>query len=135
MILAHGILGIPFVVIPVSTSLANFSLQFEQAARSLGANAWQTIAYVVLPNIKSGVTAGAIFAFVLSWDEIVVTLFISGREMVTVPRRMWSGVREQLDPAVAAVATMFIVATAIAILVAIFAVGRRRQALRAATDV
>ena len=77
IILAHAILAVPLVLITVSASLANFDLRLEQASRSLGASLSTTLRRVILPSIRPGILAGAVFAFILSWDEIVVTLFIS----------------------------------------------------------
>ncbi len=115
MILAHTILAVPYVVITVSTSLANFDLKLEQASRSLGASMGQTLRYVILPAIAPGVLAGAVFAFIISWDEIVVTLFITSRHIFTLPRRIWDGIREHVDPTVAAVASVLIMLTLAAI--------------------
>jgi putative spermidine/putrescine transport system permease protein len=116
VILAHSVLAVPYVVITVSTSLAGFDLKLEQAARNLGASMRQTIRYVILPNIMPGVLSGAIFAFILSWDEIVVTLFVSRLSVFTLPRRMWDGIRDQADPTIAACATTLILLTFAAIL-------------------
>ena len=125
LIVAHGILAIPFVVITVSAALANMDLRQEQAARSLGANMRQTLWHVILPNLKPGILAGAVFAFILSWDEIVITLFVTSRRIFTLPRRIWSGIREHLDPAIAAVASLLIAVTIIAVVVAVLM--RRRK--------
>ena len=119
VITAHAILAIPFVVITVSTALSNLDGRLEQASRSLGAGMFQTLWHVILPNVKPGILAGAVFAFILSWDEIVVTLFITSRTIFTLPRRIWSGIRENLDPAIAAVATLLIVATVLAVVIAV----------------
>jgi putative spermidine/putrescine transport system permease protein len=81
---------------------------------------------VILPSIKPGVFAGALFAFILSWDEIVVTLFISKFSVYTLPRRMWNGIRENTDPTVAAAAVVLIAITLIAFVV--FAIMSRRTA-------
>jgi putative spermidine/putrescine transport system permease protein len=120
IILAHTILGVPFVVITVSTSLANFDLKLELAARNLGASMSKTLYHIILPNIMPGVLAGAIFAFILSWDEVVVTLFITSLNIFTLPRRMWDGIREHADPSIAACATVLIFLTLVAIVVYIF---------------
>ena len=82
MILAHAILGAPFIVITVSTSLANFDLRLEQASRNLGASIGQTLRYVIIPGIRPGILSGAVFAFIFSWDEIVVTLFIQKQKSI-----------------------------------------------------
>lgn len=129
VILAHAVLAVPYVVITVSTSLAGFDLRLEQASRNLGATMPQTIRLVILPNIMPGVLSGAIFAFILSWDEIVVTLFISKLNVFTLPRRMWDGIREQADPTIAACATTLILITLATILMyLVFQRGNARQA-------
>ncbi|WP_240035573.1 ABC transporter permease [Hwanghaeella grinnelliae] len=114
LILAHTILATPMVLITVSASLANFDPKLEQASRNLGASTMTTLWMVILPSIKPGVWAGALFAFILSWDEIVVTLFISRFSVYTLPRRMWNGIRENTDPTVASAAVVLIVLTALA---------------------
>lgn len=111
IILAHTILAIPMVVITVSAALANFDLRLEQASRSLGASLATTVRRVILPVIRPGILAGAVFAFILSWDEIVVTLFISKFDVFTLPRRLWNGMRENTDPTVAAAAVVLICIT------------------------
>ncbi|HWA45648.1 MAG TPA: ABC transporter permease [Hypericibacter adhaerens] len=115
IILAHTVLSVPYVVITVSTSLANFDLRLEQAARNLGADMKQTLRMVILPCIAPGVLAGAVFAFISSWDEIVVTLFITKLNIFTLPRRMWDGIRDQADPTIAACATTLIFITILVI--------------------
>jgi putative spermidine/putrescine transport system permease protein len=131
MILAHTILAAPLVLITVSASLANFDPKLEQASRNLGAPAWVTMRRVILPSIKPGVFAGALFAFILSWDEIVVTLFVSKFNIYTLPRRMWNGIRENTDPTVAAAAVVLIALTLIAF--AVFAFVSRRNARQSRT--
>lgn len=124
MVLAHMILSVPFVVITVSTSLASFDPKLELAARNLGASMSQRLRHVIFPCIMPGVLSGAVFAFILSWDEIVVTLFITSFRIMTLPRRMWDGIREHADPTIAACATVLIFLTLITIIVYTF-VGRR----------
>ena len=111
LILAHTILATPLVLITVSASLAHFDPRLEQASRGLGASNWTTMRRVMLPLIRPGILAGAVFAFILSWDEIVVTLFISKFDVYTLPRRMWEGIRENTDPTVAATAVVLILFT------------------------
>ncbi|MGE0213058.1 MAG: ABC transporter permease [Parvibaculaceae bacterium] len=126
LILAHTILAAPVVMITVSASLANFDPKLEQASRSLGAPMGTTLRRVILPSIRPGIVAGGVFAFILSWDEIVVALFISKFEVFTLPRRIWNGIRENTDPTVAAAAVVLIVFTLVALaLVAL--VSRRRS--------
>lgn len=125
LILAHTVLAAPLVLITVSASLAGFDGRLEQASRNLGASAWTTMWRVILPSIKPGVLAGAVFAFIASWDEIVVTLFVSKFSVFTLPRRMWNGIRENTDPTVAAAAVVLITVTLLAF--AVWAVAARRS--------
>jgi putative spermidine/putrescine transport system permease protein len=111
VVIAHVVTGIPYVVITVSASLANLDVRLEQAARSLGATLGQTVRKVIVPNILPGVASGAIFAFIHSWDETVIVLFIAGRSVYTLPRRMWADINENLDPVIAAVAVLLIFVT------------------------
>jgi len=113
------------VLITVSASLATFDPKLEQASKNLGASNWTTMRRVILPSIKPGVFAGALFAFILSWDEIVVTLFISKYSVYTLPRRIWNGIRENTDPTVAAAAVVLIAITLFAFIVS--AMLSRRQ--------
>ncbi|WP_439594676.1 ABC transporter permease [Falsiroseomonas sp.] len=109
--IAHGVTGIPYVVITVSTALAAFDPRLEQAARGMGASLSQTLRWVILPRIAPGILSGAIFAFIHSWDELVIVLFIASRDVFTLPRRIWDGINENLDPAMAAVAVLLVVFT------------------------
>jgi putative spermidine/putrescine transport system permease protein len=111
VILVHGVTGIPYVVITVSTALANFDPRLEQAARGMGASLGQTLAWVILPRIMPGIVSGAIFAFIHSWDEAVLILFIASRALFTLPRRMWDGINENLDPVMAVAACVMILAS------------------------
>jgi len=101
----------------VSTALAGFDARLEQAARNLGAGPFQTLRRVTLPGIMPGVVSGAIFAFIHSWDELVIVLFIASRAVFTLPRRIWDGINEHLDPTMAAVATIMIGLTAVLLVV------------------
>jgi putative spermidine/putrescine transport system permease protein len=111
VVIAHVVTGVPYVVITVSASLATLDVRLEQAARSLGASLGQTLRKVIVPNILPGMASGAIFAFIHSWDETVIVLFIAGRSVYTLPRRMWADINENLDPVIAAVAVLLIVVT------------------------
>ncbi|WP_157252104.1 ABC transporter permease [Nonomuraea typhae] len=110
-VLVHTALAVPYVVITVSSSLVSFDRRLEQAAMSLGAGPVSTFARVTLPLIAPGLAAGALFAFVTSFDEVVTGVFLSGPDLTTLPVQMWSGVRVQIDPTVAAVSTMLLLAT------------------------
>ena len=113
----------------VSASLAGLDRRLEQAALSLGATPLGTFRQVTLPLIRPGVLAGALFAFITSFDELVVALFLSGSGAVTLPRRMWDDLRFAIDPTIAAVSTLTIVLTA-ALLVAVQMLRRRGEGLR-----
>lgn len=126
IILAHAILALPMVIITVSAALANFDPRLEQASRSLGASLRTTVWRIILPVIRPGILAGAIFAFILSWDEIVVTLFISKFDVFTLPRRLWNGMRENTDPTVAAAAVVLICITLVVLVVFALLARRRR---------
>ena len=109
LILAHATLGAPFVVITVTASLAGFDRNLLRAATSLGARPLTAFRRIQLPLIAPGVVSGALFAFATSFDEVVTVLFIGGLEQRTVPRQMWSGIREEISPAILAVATFLFV--------------------------
>jgi putative spermidine/putrescine transport system permease protein len=111
VVIAHGVTGVPYVVITVSTALAAFDPRLEQAARSMGASLSQTLRWVILPRIAPGIFSGGIFAFIHSWDELVMVLFIASRDVFTLPRRIWDGINENVDPAIAAVAMILILFT------------------------
>ena len=113
LVLAQTCLAVPFVVTSVSASLAGIDPRLEQAALSLGATPHGTFFQVTLPLIRPGVVVGALFAFITSFDELVVALFLSGSGAVTLPRRMWDDLRFQIDPTIAAVSTLTIVLTVV----------------------
>ncbi|HUH40487.1 MAG TPA: ABC transporter permease [Castellaniella sp.] len=109
LILAHTALGAPFVVITVTATLSGFNQSLMRAASSLGASPLTAFFKVMLPLISPGVASGALFAFATSFDEVIVALFITGSQERTLPRQMWTGVRENLNPTILAVATLLIV--------------------------
>jgi putative spermidine/putrescine transport system permease protein len=108
VVLAHAALGTPFVVITVTASLLSFDQSLIRAASGLGATPWIAFRRVTLPLIAPAVATGSVFAFATSFDEVIVILFIGGPEQKTVPRQMWSGIRDSIDPSILAVATMLI---------------------------
>jgi len=129
IIIAHIILGTPFVVITVTATLTGFDHSVTRAAASLGSNPVNTFMKVTLPLILPGVISGALFAFVTSFDEVVVVLFLAGLDNTTIPIQMWVGLREQLSPTILAVATCLIVMS-ILILVSAELLRRRSERLR-----
>jgi putative spermidine/putrescine transport system permease protein len=106
LVLAHTVLALPFVVINVAAVAQKFDFRIEQAARSLGASPFSAFRLVVLPHLMPGIAAGALFAFLTSFDDVVIALFIAGVNAVTLPVQMWSGIRFELSPVVAAASTV-----------------------------
>lgn len=108
LVLAHTILALPFVVINVSAVMQRIDWRIVDAARSLGATPRAAFFKVTLPALKPGLLAGAAFAFLTSFDEVVIALFISGINAVTLPVQMWSGIRFEISPTVAAASCLLI---------------------------
>jgi len=129
IVLSHIILGTPFVVITVTATLTGFDHSVTRAAASLGSNPVNTFMKITLPLIMPGVISGALFAFVTSFDEVVVVLFLAGLENTTIPIQMWVGLREQLSPTIMAVATCLIVMSTL-ILISAELLRRRSERLR-----
>ena len=129
IVLSHIILGTPFVVITVTATLSGFDHSVTRAAASLGSNPVNTFMKITLPLIMPGVISGALFAFVTSFDEVVVVLFLAGLENTTIPIQMWVGLREQLSPTIMAVATCLIIMSTL-ILVSAELLRRRSERLR-----
>lgn len=125
LILVHAALGAPFVLTTVLASLQNFNFNLVRASMSLGASPLTTFLRVTLPVIAPGVISGALFAFATSFDEVVVTLFLAGPEQVTLPRQMFTGIRESITPVIAAVATLLIFFTTTLMLMLEWLRGRR----------
>jgi putative spermidine/putrescine transport system permease protein len=116
IILAHTTLGVPFVVITMTATLSGFDRNLIKAASSLGADPITAFFRVTLPLVAPGMISGALFAFAASFDEVVTVLFLGGPDQRTVPRQMWSGIREQLSPTILAVATLLIVFSSLLLL-------------------
>jgi len=106
LILAHTVLGVPFVVTTVSATLQGFDHNLVRAASSLGAHPLTTFRRVTFPLVAPGIVSGGLFAFATSFDEVVVTLFLASPEQTTLPRQMFAGIRENISPTIAAVATL-----------------------------
>ncbi|TXH87659.1 MAG: ABC transporter permease [Rhodoferax sp.] len=126
LILVHAALGAPFVVTTVLATLQGFNHNLVRASLSLGAGPLETFFRITLPIIAPGVISGALFAFATSFDEVVVTLFIAGPSQVTLPRQMFTGIRENISPTIAAVATLLIIFTTTLMLGLEWLRGRRR---------
>jgi putative spermidine/putrescine transport system permease protein len=106
--IAHAVMIAPFAVVMVTVALAQVDRRIDLAARGFGATVSQRIFKVILPNIKFGVFTAFFLSFVLSWEEIGVTLFITSVDAVTLPRMMWMGLRDNIDPAIAAISVILI---------------------------
>jgi putative spermidine/putrescine transport system permease protein len=128
LILAHTALGMPFVVVVVGTSLRTFDRTLELAAQNLGAGPIRTFVRITLPLILPSVVAAALFAFIASWDEVVVSIFLSSPVVRTLPVVIWGQVRTVIDPTIAAVATAL---TGVTLTVLTFALIAQRRGERA----
>lgn len=129
LILAHAALGTPFVIITVTATLASFDQSLVRAAASMGSGPVNTFFKVQMPLILPGVISGALFAFITSFDEVVVVLQMATAEQRTIPRQMFSGIREQISPTILAVATILVIIS-IALLTTVELLRRRSERLR-----
>ena len=129
VILAHAALGTPFVVITVTATLVGFDRSLIRAANSLGADGVTTFFKIIVPLIIPGVISGALFAFITSFDEVVVILFVGSFEQRTIPWQMFSGIREHISPTILAVATLLVLVS-VALLTTLELLRRRSERLR-----
>ena len=129
VILAHAALGTPFVVITVTATLVGFDNSLIRASASLGASPTTTFYKVIVPLILPGVISGALFAFITSFDEVIVVLFVGSFKQRTIPWQMFSGIREHISPTILAVATILVVVS-VGLLVAVELLRRRGERLR-----
>ncbi len=125
LVLAHSMLAIPVVMMVVSSALKGFDLNQERVARSLGASRAQAFLLVTLPQIRFSVVTGAVLAFLTSFDEIIVSLFISGGDNSTLTRNMFNALRDQVDPTIAAISTLIVLITSLLLVITQF-VGREK---------
>ena len=132
IILAHATLGIPFVIITVTATLVGFDHSLTRAAANLGANPRVSFFKITMPLILPGVISGALFAFVTSFDEVVVVLLVAAHDQQTIPRQMWNGIREQISPAILSVATILVIIS-ILLLTTVELLRRRSEKLRGVT--
>ena len=126
LIIVHAALGAPFVLTTVLATLQGFNQNLVRASLSLGESPLRTFFRVTLPVIAPGVISGALFAFATSFDEVVVVLFLAGPDQLTLPRQMFNGIRENISPTIAAVATLLIIFTTALLLALEWLRGRRR---------
>ena len=132
VIMAHAVLGTPFVIITVTATLVGFDKSLVRASNSLGAGPIETFFKIQMPLIIPGVISGGLFAFITSFDEVVAVLFLASPEQRTIPRQMWSGIREQISPTILAVATLLVLLSII-LLTVIELLRRRSERLRGIT--
>ena len=129
VVLAHAVLGIPFVIITVTATLVGFDRSLTRAAANMGANPVTTFFKVQMPLILPGVISGGLFAFITSFDEVVVVLFVGSASQKTLPWQMFTGLREQISPTILAVATI-LVGISILLLTTVELLRRRSERLR-----
>ncbi len=129
VILAHAVLGIPFVIITVTATLVGFDRSLTRAAANMGAGPVRTFFKIQMPLILPGVISGGLFAFITSFDEVVVVLFVGSASQKTLPWQMFTGLREQISPTILAVATILVVIS-IALLTTVELLRRRSERLR-----
>lgn len=120
----HLMMALPYSVIAMLVAYSRLDTSLYKASRSMGAGLWMTLRQVLMPNVRVGMAGSFFMAFIMSWEEVVVTLFTSGLNVITVPKRIWDGLRYNLDPAVAAVSTLMIFITLVVLLVRLYRHGR-----------
>jgi putative spermidine/putrescine transport system permease protein len=120
LVFAHTVVAVPYVIVVVSAALRNLDETIERAARVLGADPWRTFLLVTLPALRPAILAGAMFAFFASFDDLVITLFVSGA-METLPLRIWNDLNLRLDPTVAAASCVMVAMSMIGLGIAEFA--------------
>ena len=127
--IAHAVMIVPFAIVVIMVSLSQVDRRIDLAARAMGAGLWDRIRHVILPNIKFGIGSAFFLSFVLSWEEIGVTLFITSVQTITLPRRMWMGLRDNIDPAIAAISVVLILLACLVVAIRTFLqwrAGKRR---------
>jgi putative spermidine/putrescine transport system permease protein len=125
--LAHGVLGVPVTFLVISAALKGFDRNLERAAMNAGAGPLRTFFYVTLPVLKPGIMIGALFAFLQSFNESVVAIFITGRKAVTLPKKMFESIRLESDPVIAVISTMLIGAVLTGVLISMYVKSRSQN--------
>ena len=127
LVLAHSTLALPMVLIVISAGLRSYDMNQERVARSLGASRLKAFFIVTLPQIRFSVITGALLAFIVSFDEVIVALFITGGKMSTITRSMFLALRDQIDPTIASISTIMVLVTSLALLLAqVFGQSKRK---------
>ena len=129
VILAHVALATPFVVITVTATLVGFDMNMVKAAQSLGAKPLRTFFKVIMPLILPGIISGALFAFITSFDEVVIVMFMASIDQLTIPKQMWAGIRQEISPVILCMATC-LVALSIFLLTTVELLRRRSEKMR-----
>ena len=129
LILAHTALGTPFVVITVTATLVGFDMNMVKAAQSLGAKPMRTFFKVIMPLILPGIISGALFAFITSFDEVVIVMFMASIDQLTIPKQMWAGIRQEISPVILCMATCLVILS-IVLLTTVELLRRRAERLR-----
>ena len=132
IILAHIALSTPFVVITVTATLVGFDMNMVKASQSLGARPIRTFFKVIMPLILPGVISGALFAFITSFDEVVIVMFMASLDQLTIPKQMWAGIRQEISPVILCMATC-LVALSIFLLTTVELLRRRSEKMRGIT--
>jgi len=133
IILAHVALSTPFVVITVTATLVGFDTNMTKASQSLGARPARTFFKVIMPLILPGVISGALFAFITSFDEVVIVMFMASLDQLTIPKQMWAGIRQEISPVILCMATC-LVALSIFLLTTVELLRRRSEKMRGITQ-
>ena len=128
LVLAHTMMATPFVVVTTLAGLRGFDMDQEKVARSLGYNRFWAFTKVTLPQIRPSVISGALFAFITSLDEVIIALFITGGPNSTLTKRMFTALRDEIDPTIAAISSLLIVVSLSIVLAATLLVGKRSRA-------
>ena len=129
IILAHIALSTPFVVITVTATLVGFDMNMVRASQSLGARPVRTFFKVIMPLILPGVISGALFAFITSFDEVVIVMFMASLDQLTIPKQMWAGIRQEISPVILCMATCLVVLS-IFLLTTVELLRRRSEKMR-----
>ena len=129
VILAHVALATPFVVITVTATLVGFDMNMVKAAQSLGAKPLRTFFKVIMPLILPGIISGALFAFITSFDEVVIVMFMASIDQLTIPKQMWAGIRQEISPVILCMATCLVILSII-LLTTVELLRRRSERLR-----
>jgi putative spermidine/putrescine transport system permease protein len=116
----HLMMALPYSLIALLVAYSRLDTSLYKASRSLGAGLGMTIRQVLMPNVRGGLAGSFFMAFIMSWEEVVVTLFTSGLHVITLPKRIWDGLRYNLDPAIAAVSTVMVMITLVVLLVRMY---------------